>query len=240
MDQKAIQPYYKSLESIYAPQRQLLQQQMKSLPQQYAMERSGLEQAKLNAFRDISSKARGMGVAFGGYSPSEQARYTGATYLPALGKIQQAQTEGLTSLQSALNQLYGTQQKEAMGLYQTAQQQAEARRQWEAEMAEQRRQANMRASSGGGGESRPTLQQSILGLGTIAKTGSNYARFINDPQLYAESGGKAGYFTREQAARQVALDTGVSYEDALKAIYNEWKTGDEMKGGTLLAGNRGW
>lgn len=166
MDQQAIQPYYQSLESIYAPQRQLIQQQIKTLPQQYAMERSGLEQAKANAFRDIASTARGRGMTFSGYTPSEQARYTGATYLPTLGKIQQAQTEGLTSLQSALNQLYGTQQKEAMGLWSDAQQRAEQKRQWEAEMAEKRRQFNLSLNAGGGGGG--TVADPYAGFNVVA------------------------------------------------------------------------
>jgi hypothetical protein len=135
MDQAAIAPYYQGLEGIYAPQRANIQQQQEQLNTEGSAALSGLEQAKVNAFRDISSKARGMGVAFGGYSPSEQARYTGATYLPAVGNLKSKQLSGLSALQQALNSIYGNQQTQAMGLYSDAQAKAEQRRQWEAEQA---------------------------------------------------------------------------------------------------------
>jgi type II secretory pathway pseudopilin PulG len=135
MDQAAIAPYYQGLEGIYAPQRANIQQQQEQLNTESSAALSGLEQARVNAFRDISSKARGMGVAFGGYSPSEQARYTGATYLPAVGNLKSKQLSGLSSLQQALNSIYGNQQTQAMGLYSDAQAKAEQRRQWEAEQA---------------------------------------------------------------------------------------------------------
>lgn len=149
MDQAQL---YNSLNTIYDPQRQSIVTQQAALPTMFNAQRTGLEQARANAFRDISSKARGMGVAFGGYSPSEQARYTGATYIPALGNINNAQTTANQALIDALNGVNAEQSSKTLGLYQTELERQQAQKQWEQELAEKQRQFNaelLTSSSGG-------------------------------------------------------------------------------------------
>ena len=168
MDTNALATIQQQLTPAYAPEQSLIQKQMAELPAQYDAQRTGLEQAKVNAFRDISSKARGMGVAFGGYSPSEQARYTGATYIPALGNIQTQQNSAQNSLLSALNTLGQNKYNQAVSIYQTQAAAAESKRQWEAEQAFKAQQAALdrqaTASTGSSGSSNPTQAEITAGL----------------------------------------------------------------------------
>lgn len=196
MDQAAIQPYYNNLNSIYDPQRQLIQQQQAALPGQYAAQTSALDQAKVNAFRDITNASNTRGGYFSGFRPSQEARYTGETYLPARAKLLQSQTEQTTSLQQALNQIYGNQQTQAMGLYDTASQRAEQKRQWEAEQAaaESQFQRSLKSSGGGSSTKAPTtneLKQDLANstafefnkAGYDPKTGNQYTEKTLIPYL---------------------------------------------------------
>lgn len=151
MDQTKYNQLYNSLDTVYSPAKQLIQQQQAALPSQFEGERAGLEQAKKNAFRDISSKARSMGVAYGGYSPSEQARYTGATYLPAVADIGQRQSAAFTALQEALNNIGIKQTESATSMYQSQVADeaslAEEQRQFDATNATNLYKANLSAST---------------------------------------------------------------------------------------------
>lgn len=166
MDQKLLNRLTSQLNTIHNPQINLVKQQQAALPAQFDLVKQGIEQAKSNAFRDISSKARGMGVAFGGYSPSEQARYTGATYLPALADLQGKQTAAASFLQDALNQIYANRATQAYGLYNTIQDRNQAQKQWQAEMDYKAKQdaldraAAVSASRSSGGSSSSSASTS--------------------------------------------------------------------------------
>lgn len=49
---------------------------------------AGLNAAKDNAFGGITQNAVDRGGYFSGFTPDQEAKYTGATYLPALAKVQ--------------------------------------------------------------------------------------------------------------------------------------------------------
>jgi hypothetical protein len=127
--------YYKQIASVYDPQRQLIQQQMNQLPQQYQAQTSALEQAKINAFRDIANQSSARGAGWSGFRPGEESRYTGATFLPALANLKIQQTSQLTSLQDALNKIGLQQAQEARGYYETQKQ-----REYEAQQAQIQRE----------------------------------------------------------------------------------------------------
>lgn len=149
MDQKLIQQQYKALNSVYNPERQLVQQQLSALPGQATAQKTALEQAKINAFRDISSNAQGRGVYFSGFRPSEEARYTGETFLPALANLEATQSQNRTALQQALIEINQRQQQQATGYAQDILTRRQQQQQFERELAAQRERdaANRSASS---------------------------------------------------------------------------------------------
>lgn len=93
------------LDPAYAPQRQLITQQQATLPGQEAGTLAGLDAARANNFRYINTDANSKGLAFSGIPATEQARYLGEKYLPAVADVKKnTQTQQFT-LAQALAQL---------------------------------------------------------------------------------------------------------------------------------------
>ena len=110
MDQQAlIRQREQELSRIYNPQVQLLEQQIQALPGQFEGQRSSLEQARVNAFRDIGTQAQRQGMFFSGFRPAEQARYLGERYLPGLQDITARQEEARLGLLGQITGLRGQQ-----------------------------------------------------------------------------------------------------------------------------------
>lgn len=109
--------YLAQVAPIYQPQRDWIAQQKAALPGQYAAELSALEQAKINAYRDIGTTARERGMTFSGFSPEMQARYLGATYLPAVANVKAKQAAGMSALDKALADISTAEQTQALNLY---------------------------------------------------------------------------------------------------------------------------
>ena len=86
---RTIQQIQQELDSVYAPQRQQVQQQIDAMPAYYAAQSAGLDQAKTNAFSDITAGANARGMVYSGMPIKEQATYVGTKYLPALAGLQQ-------------------------------------------------------------------------------------------------------------------------------------------------------
>lgn len=126
--------FYNQLAPVYDPYRTLVNKQIADLAPQEEAALSGLEQARLNAFRDIGVTARGRGMQFSGFSPEQEARYTGATYLPALANVKGKYAEQRTALQNALADIYRNQYTQALGLYNTAEDRRQKQEQWQKEM----------------------------------------------------------------------------------------------------------
>lgn len=145
MDQKRLAQEYAALNPVYAPQKTLIQQQVSALPAQYAAEKSALEQAKANAFRDISSEAQSRGTFFSGFRPEQMARYTGEKYLPALAGISSQQQQARFNLEKALADLNMAQRQAATTNLQNVLNREQQQRQFEQSLAASR------ASGGGGG-----------------------------------------------------------------------------------------
>lgn len=109
--QQMYQERQKALQEAYAPQVQGLQQQIASLPQQFEAQKSALQQAKENAFRDITKTAARGGMFYTGFTPREEARYLGEKYLPGL---QQLSAQELSTRQGLLGQIAGLQNQERL------------------------------------------------------------------------------------------------------------------------------
>lgn len=113
---------YNSLASVYDPQTSLINQQIAALPGQEKVQTDALNQAKVNAFKDIDNSANSKGILFSGFSPDQQASYIGTKYLPALAGVKQQTSDNQFKLQSALNDVTANRSKQAQDTL--AQQQA--------------------------------------------------------------------------------------------------------------------
>jgi hypothetical protein len=103
-EQQLIEQRQRQLAEVYDPQEQFIQQQKAALPGMFEGQRSSLEQAKVNAFRDIGNTAQRRGMFFSGFQPAEQARYIGERFLPGMQDITARQEQARLGL---LEQLIG-------------------------------------------------------------------------------------------------------------------------------------
>ena len=209
MDQSKLNQAYSQLASIYDPQRALIQQQISALPTQYEGQKSALEQAKINAFRDISTAAQNRGVSFSGFQPSEQARYVGERYLPALANLSTQQTQAQNQLQQAINQLNAQQYNQAYG---NVAAQAKAEQDYQIaqqKLAQDYQLAAMRASRGGGAAKAPSMNE-------IRQSAAADAR-----QLFSESKGKvqSGYTEKAVIPQLQTLYPELSAQQIYDIVY---------------------
>lgn len=186
MDPKILQQQYNALGSVYNPEVQLINQQMAAIPGQTAAQKSALEQARVNAFRDITSQAQGRGVYFSGFRPSEEARYTGERFLPALAELEGQSMQARTSLQKALIDVNQRRQQQAMSQAQTILDRQQQERQFQQELA-----ANRSSGGGGGGGQTPTYFTRPSEDGGI-NFFSPQGQPITAAQYYAGQGGNFG------------------------------------------------
>lgn len=117
-----LQDYYNQLAPIYEPQIASLKAQEASLAPQYQAQKSALEQARINAFRNISNTASARGMAFSGFTPEQEAQYTGTTYLPAMANLETQQLKSKQSLIDAINAANSERYAKSLGYYESAQQ----------------------------------------------------------------------------------------------------------------------
>ena len=202
MDQARLQQEYAALGSVFDPQEQLIQQQMSQLPGQAQAQRSALEQAKVNAFRDITSQARGRGVYFSGFRPEEEARYTGATFLPALAEVEGRQLQQQTALQQALLGVRQERQKQATATLQDILNREQQERQFRIEQEARAREAA--ASRAASTPQLPTTQQ------FLTQAFSGYRP--------AYEGGTA-YFTEREVIPALMANYGLNQRDAAKLAF---------------------
>lgn len=71
-----------------APQSAELTQEEDQNDQSGTQQEAGLDAAKTSAFGDITQSANDRGGYFSGFTPDAEAKYTAATYLPALAQLQ--------------------------------------------------------------------------------------------------------------------------------------------------------
>lgn len=116
---------YNSLATQYQPQTDLVNSQIADLPRQQQAVQSSLDQAKVNAFKDITNSANAKGVLFSGVPIDQQSTYVGTKYLPAVANNQTAFQNTKNTLLGQINTLQAGRQKQAqdsVSAYQKAQQ----------------------------------------------------------------------------------------------------------------------
>lgn len=154
---RALDAIIKELDAGYNPSRDIINQQIKALPQQAESEIGGLKATQAQSFDNILAGARQRGLGFSGIPLQEQAQYTSSQFLPAVARVKQAQNESKTSLLSALADLGRQQRESASSIFQKELDRDEQIRQFNAQLQAQRdaeaRAAAASRSSGGGGYS---------------------------------------------------------------------------------------
>ena len=218
--------YYNQLAGIYDPQKTILQGQIAALQPEYEAQLSGLEQAKVNAYRDIETTARGRGMQFSGFSPEQQARYTGERYLPAVAGLKSQLQGRKSALELAMAELGSSQGLQALNLWRDEQTRRQAAEQFDKELALKREMAvwdrDTARMTRGGSSSKDLTTRDIWGA-----IGSN---------LYAVRGGD-GYVSPNdyKLAKQDAIEMGMSasdFDDRYANLVNpshSWEYSDKYK-----------
>ena len=208
-----LQDIIAQIQAAYKPQQDFLDTQVASNEASGTVQNQAIEAQKGQAFGQIEQGAQNKGMYFSGFSPDQQAKYTAATYLPALAKVQEA-------IASARGQLLGkkaeiTSQGNTQGL-QVQQSQQSAYNEWqreqermafEAAQAEKNRQAQAAAArasaarSGGGAAAKPTTSQFLV------QAFSGY-----DPKAKS-------FFTEREIIPALQANYGLSAADAKKMAY---------------------
>lgn len=195
--------YSKKIDSIYAPQEQFINQQIQQLPSMYEPEKMAIEQAKTNAFRDISKEAFKRGRFFGGFQPAEQARYLGEKYLPGLQQLTLAQQQAKQGLLGKLIDLQTGRSKDKLTYAEQLRQEGVAatrdEQQFQRSLALQR--ASSRGGGGGGGSSgSEDLRRTINDIGSflqsrVGKDGKvSPTTFQQGRQAWVAAGGDPGVY----------------------------------------------
>lgn len=218
---RAIDQIISELDASYNPQRQVYQTQIDALPAYQQTQQAGLDQAKTNAFGDINSNANAKGMYYSGMPITEQARYTGATYLPAVANLAKSVNDQKFSLQSSLSGLTQKEYGDAQSIRQTELDRDEKIRQAELDRQAQLQAAAVRTSSGGssrssgGGSAKAPSMQEII----------NYWKTA--PSQYGAYNANSTNLHRWQAAAAALADAGYSTvhnsaaDKLLRSVFNQ-------------------
>lgn len=150
------QQAYDSLGAVYDPQTSLINTQIAQLQPQQDAQQSALDQAKVNAFRDIDTSANAKGVLFSGFSPDEQARYVGTKYLPAVANLKATYQNNKNTLLGKINEINANRTQQAQGIVTDAQAAA-------AKTAYDNARLAVSASKSSGGSSSSSSKASVSG-----------------------------------------------------------------------------
>lgn len=208
---QALDQIMSELDQYYKPQADVVNSQLSALPGQSQAQIAGLDQAKANAFNDITAGANSRGVLYSGIPIAEQGKYVGANYLPALANVQKAQTDQTTALQGKLADI--TAQK-AQQAYSIRQQQLDAdakAQQAAAQLAAQQQTAANRVSSGGRSSGGGTTAAPDYNSNSV-QAWVNYVK-----QNY--NGKNWGQVAKDIEAQAGKIPTGSNLDQALHYVY---------------------
>lgn len=210
---RALEQILQELDSVYNPQKDVYNQQIKALPGMEQAELGGLEQSKQDSFNQITQGANRRGVAFGGIPLGEQAQYLGSTYLPAVANLK-GRFAGLKGdLSQRLAELGAKQRMDAYGIR-------------DFELAEDARReaaaAAARASAGGGGGGGGFT----FGGGGTAAAGAGQAQGGYGYSKKADGGfAFVDPYGNPISAATYAANSGISFRDLLQTMANQGDKG---------------
>jgi hypothetical protein len=209
-----------SLQPNYAAEQALIAKQQAALPGEEQAMVGGLEQAKTNAFADITNQANERGMLYSGMPISEQARYTGERFLPALAGVRSDIANRRFKLEEAL---IGTQQRQraqAEDIYSgEIRAEAEAQERAERMALERQKLAQRPAKEPSSAQRQQAFNQDLISVFRQVESGQiPYRPFI-----------------REQVAQKLAAEYGMPIDQALKQtrtlFTDSWDSGQQVKGG---------
>ncbi len=119
------QTAYDQTASVYQPTIDTINSQINDLPNQENATLSSLDQAKVNAFRDINNSSNARGVMFSGVPIDQQAQYVGTKYLPAVAAAKTATTNAKNTLLGKINDINFQRSQQAQKTVEGAQAEAD-------------------------------------------------------------------------------------------------------------------
>lgn len=114
---RALQDILTELNSVYAPQKDLYNQQLNTLDPQMDAEQKGLQAQQQDSFNQITQGANRRGLLFSGIPLAEQAQYTGSSFLPAVANLKAKYAQQKFNLQDALAKINQDQNSQAYDMY---------------------------------------------------------------------------------------------------------------------------
>lgn len=214
---RALDQILAELDSVYSPQKDVYNQQIKALPGMQQAELGGLEAAKTDSFNQITQGANRRGVAFGGIPLAEQASYLGQSYLPAVANLKGRFQGQKSDLQLRLAELAAKQRQDAYGIRDyELQQDARA-----AEAARARA-----ASSGGGGGGGFTFGGGLTGETTQQAAGAPQMSLRNQWQQEANAGDNDAQVLLNYVGDDNNFDGYVNSDWELQVLRNYGVTGN--------------
>lgn len=205
---RSVEQIMTELDGYFAPTRAVINQQKDLLPSLYDSQVGGLNQAKDNAFSDINRQANAKGMVYSGAPISEQQRYTGEKFLPALAQLKNQQNTASLDLAGQLANLHKDQGLLAQQMRQGELDREEARRQ-----AEESARRAAAAASGGGSGGLSSILGSLLSGGSVG--GASAA------QIAQRKGG--GFDFKDAAGKPIsaavyAKMVGIPFRDLLQKM----------------------
>lgn len=164
---------YDSLGSVYDPQTQLVQSQIDQLQPQQDAQQASLDQAKVNAFKDISTSANSKGVLFSGVPIDQQATYVGTKYLPAVADLKTSFNNTKNTLLGQINTINQNRSAQASSTVAKAQAQASTDAYRNAQLAlSYAKLGNSAGNSASSAQSKLQAQYKVTGK-TVNGVGAN-------------------------------------------------------------------
>ncbi len=218
--QQSYDEIYGSLASQYQPQTDLINTQLAQLPTQQAAQQASLDQAKVNAFKDITNQSNSRGVLFSGVPIDQQSTYVGTKYLPAVANMNTSFNNQKTSLLGSLNNVNAQRMTTARGIQSNQQQQLAAYQKAQEDAAYKQAQLGLsyaRLGQSGANASNAAATKAAAQYKTQQDQNGNY-RFVgpgNQPvKLAGYLQGRYGGLDANQALDLIS--NGSSYD---KKIY---------------------
>lgn len=197
-------------------------------------QQAGIDQAKTNAFSTIAQNANARGATFSGFTPNAEAGYVGATYLPALAKLQAAIATTRNTIVGNKATLTSQANTDALNEQKTEQAALDTWNQNQAQMAQQEKlQQEAEAASARENALNRASSQSIASTRAASSAAAKA-----DPVMQQRAGGGFN-FTDAQgkaiSARTYAALTGNNFNDVLKYMASN---GDAGAKGYLNSGGK--
>lgn len=216
--------------AAYAPQKALIDQSIAANDASGAAQQAGLQAKQTQAFSNIDQTATNRGMAFSGFTPDAEAKYTGSTYLPALANLQNtiaATRNNLMGKRAGLDTAANTQ------AFTVHQGQVNEAQKWQdtqdaAARAEQIRQeqnaftANQNALNRSAAASRAATSAAATKAAAVAQFNNDVA---NGNQALKGMAGSDGYispaaYNNAKQQWQQAGYTGVQFDHAFSGFRN--------------------